>query len=254
MRLKAINCWLTDAELSAIYSSEYWNDIEAEKSKEWWIEDGDYERCRNYLETSGLMLDYRQSEAWVLEMGRKNLRILDLAAGIGWTSALLSKLDCVAEVHAVEISRHRLERLFPHAALMFGGRENSIHRHLGSFYDLRLPEQSMDVVYLSQAFHHADRPLHLLLECDRVLARGGRILLIGEPCISGAQIGRRFVRALLKDREVVTDFYRLFPPDAESGDHYYKRSDYYFMFRAMGYRLKHKVLSSGGIAYVADKS
>jgi ubiquinone/menaquinone biosynthesis C-methylase UbiE len=251
--LKAIDCWLSDAELGAIYSSDYWNDIEAEKQKEWWIEDGDYERCRNYLDSSGLMLEYRQAEDWVRSMGRGSLRILDLAAGIGWTSALLSKLDCVSEVHAVEISRHRLERLFPHAALMFGAREDKIERHLGSFYQLQLPPESMDVVYLSQAFHHADRPLHLLLECDRVLARGGKILLIGEPHVTRLQILRRFARRLLTERRAVTDFYRLFPPDAETGDHYYRRSDYYFMFGSMGYRPAHRMLGSGNVAYVADK-
>ena len=251
--MRIIDSWLTDAELSTIYSTAYWNDVAAEQKKEWWIEDGDYARCRNYLNTSGLMEEYQQAERWIQEMKRGGLRILDLAAGIGWTSALLSKLDCVNEVHAVEISRHRLDRLFPHAVTMFSGQEHKIHRYLGSFYDLHLPDESMDVIYLSQAFHHADRPLHLLLESDRVLQPGGRILLIGEPCVTRQQIARRFVRRLLTDRRVVTDFYELFPTDDESGDHYYKRSDYYFMFRSMGYRLKHGMLNSGNIAYVADK-
>jgi hypothetical protein len=51
----------------------------------------------------------------------------------------------------------------------------------------------------------------------------------------------------------VTSFYELFPADEATGDHYYKRSDYYFMFRSMGYRLKHAMLASGNLAYVADK-
>lgn len=251
--MRAVDSWLSDGELASIYSTAYWNDIEAEKTKEWWIEDGDYERCRRYLDTSGLMHEYRRAEEWIRGLKRTELRILDLAAGIGWTSALLSRLECVAEVHAVEISRHRLDRLFPHAVTMFTGQEDKIHRYLGSFYDLHLPDRSMDVVYLSQAFHHADRPLHLLLESDRVLKPGGRVLLIGEPRVTARQIARRFVRRLLSAGRIVTDFYELFPPDEESGDHYYKRSDYYFMFRSMGYRLAHHALDSGNIAYVADK-
>lgn len=251
--MREIDSWLTDAELGAIYSTEYWNDIEAEKHKPWWIEDGDYDRCRHYLEASRLMLEYRQAESWVREMSRESLRILDLAAGIGWTSALLSKLDCVAEVHAVEISRHRLERLFPHAVVMFAAREDKIHRYLGSFYDLQLPKQSMDVVYLSQAFHHADRPLQLVTECDRILRPGGRLLIIGEPRITRRQVIRRFFGELLRTRKIVLDFYELFPTDRESGDHYYRRADYYFMFRSLGYRFQHKALASGNIAYVADK-
>jgi ubiquinone/menaquinone biosynthesis C-methylase UbiE len=251
--MRALDSWLSEAELATIYSTAYWNDIEAEKKKEWWIEDGDYERCRRYLERSGLMQEYRQAEQWIRAMPRSDLRVLDLAAGIGWTSALLSKLSGVSEVHAVEISRHRLDRLFPHAVTMFTGEEGKIHRYLGSFYDLHLPDRSMDVVYLSQAFHHADRPLHLLVESDRVLKRGGRILLIGEPHVTGRQIARRILRKLVRERRLVTDFYALFPPDEDTGDHYYTRSDYYFMFRSMGYEIQHHVLVSGNIAYVADK-
>jgi ubiquinone/menaquinone biosynthesis C-methylase UbiE len=251
--MRPVHSWLSEAQLGAIYSADYWNDIETERRKEWWIEDGDYERCRRHLETSKLMLEYRHAETWVEGLQQENLRILDVAAGIGWTSALLAKLPCVAEVHAVEISRHRLERLFPHAVTMFGAPADKIHRYLGSFYDLRLPPQSMDVVYLSQAFHHADRPLHLLLECDRVLKPGGRILIIGEPGITRRQIARRFLGTIVRTGNIVTDFYQLFPPDRESGDHYYRLADYYFMFRSSGYRLQHTLLGSGNIAFLADK-
>jgi SAM-dependent methyltransferase len=251
--MRPIECWLSEAELAAIYSADYWNDIELERKKEWWIEDGHYDRCRRYLDTSKLMLEYQQAEAFVREVPGTSLRLLDLAAGIGWTSALLSRVDRISEVHAVEISRHRLERLFPHAVSMFAAQAEKIYRYLGSFYDLQLPRHSMDVVFLSQAFHHADRPLQLLTECDRVLKPGGRLLLIGEPCITGAAIVRRFVSTLLRDWRVVGNFYELFPPDSASGDHYYRRSDYYFMFRSMGYSLRHCILGSGNVAYVADK-
>jgi ubiquinone/menaquinone biosynthesis C-methylase UbiE len=251
--MKPVESWLSDDELAVIYSADYWNDIEAEKKKEWWIEDGDYDRCRNYLVGSKLMLEYQRAEGFVREMGGRGLRLVDLAAGIGWTSALLSRVESVGEVHAVEISRHRLERLFPHSARMFEAEDAKISRYLGSFYDLKLPDRSMDVILLSQAFHHADRPLQLLTECDRILKQGGRILLIGEPRITKLEIARRFLGTMLRHRRVVSNFYELFPPDPVLGDHYYRQSEYYFMFRAMGYRVKHVILGSGNIAYIADK-
>jgi ubiquinone/menaquinone biosynthesis C-methylase UbiE len=251
--MRPIVSWLSEEALAGIYSADYWNDIEREKKKEWWIEDGNYERCRRYLESTKLMLEYQQAEAYVREMPGNGLRILDLAAGIGWTSALLSRLDKVAEVHAVEISRHRLERLFPHAMTMFSGHGEKVHRYLGSFYDVQLPEHSMDAVFLSQAFHHADRPLQLLTECDRVLKPGGRILLIGEPHVPPLSVARRFVGTLLRERRVLTHFHELFPTDRDSGDHYYRLSEYYFMFRVAGYKPKHSLLASGNLAYVADK-
>ena len=136
---------------------------------------------------------------------------------------------------------------------MFEAEDAKISRYLGSFYDLKLPDRSMDVILLSQAFHHADRPLQLLTECDRILKQGGRILLIGEPRITKLEIARRFLGTMLRHRRVVSNFYELFPPDPVLGDHYYRQSEYYFMFRAMGYRVKHVILGSGNIAYIADK-
>jgi ubiquinone/menaquinone biosynthesis C-methylase UbiE len=248
-----IESWLTQAELDSIYSAKYWNDIEAEREKEWWIEDGKYDVCLRYLERSNLLLEHAKAESLILELRRGDLRVLDLAAGIGWSSALLSKLECVAEVHAVEISRHRLERLFPHAVAMFGADERKIRRYLGSFYALKLPSASMDVIYLSQAFHHADRPLHLLIECDRVLKPGGRIVITGEPHVGAMQVFLRFGSSLLRRRKLVTQFRDLFPVEPETGDHYYRSSDYYLMLQALGLRATHSVLASRTVAYVADK-
>lgn len=251
--LDPVQSWLSETQLREIYTAAYWNDIEEERRKEWWIEDGDYARCRNYLEHSGLMREYEQAEAFIRGVPRPGLRVADLAAGIGWTSALLSRVENVAEVSAVEISRHRLERLFPHSVAMLSGRSDKIRRYLGSFYELRLEARSMDVVYLSHAFHHADRPQQLLTECDRVLRPGGRIIVAGEHEIGPRTIARRFAAVLLRQRRVVTDFRRLFPPDSLLGDHYYRRSDYRLMFGALGYSLQHRVAPSGNGLYIADK-
>lgn len=251
--MRDVQRWLSDEELRTIYTAAYWNDIEEEKKKPWWIEDGGYEVCRQYLERSKLMREYQQAEAFVLETSGGDLRIADLAAGIGWTSALLSKIAKVAEVHAVEISAHRLERLFPHSVAMFDGRPEKISRYLGSFYDIKLPDRSMDIVFLSQAFHHADRPLHLMMECDRVLKPAGRIVMVGEHGIGLVRLIKRFVKVLLRDGKVETQFHDLFPHDPVLGDHYYRKSDYYFLFSAMGYKAKHHVASTGQTIFVADK-
>jgi ubiquinone/menaquinone biosynthesis C-methylase UbiE len=251
--LSDVQSWLTESELREIYTAAYWNDVEEEKKKEWWIEDGDYEKCRCYLERYGLLDEYRQAEGFIGDLPRAGLRVADLAAGIGWTSALISRIGSVAEVHAVEISRHRLERLFPHSVSMFAGRADKIRRYLGSFYQLQLPPQSMDVVFMSHAFHHADRPLQLLRECDRVLKPGGRILVSGEHEIGFRRLARRFLGALLRERRLVTDFRGLFPPDPVLGDHYYRYSDYCQLFEPLGYQLQHRVAGSGNGLYIADK-
>ncbi len=245
--------WVSAEELARIYTSKYWNDIEAEKEKEWWIEDGDYDRCRRYLQRSKLLLEYEQAQNFIRELPGRNLQVADLAAGIGWTSALLSKIDSVAAVHAVDISEHRLVRLFPHCMAMFDGRCVKVRRYLGSFYDLKLPERSVDAIFLSQAFHHADRPIRLMTECDRVLRPGGRIVMVGEHSVGFLWLAKRFIKVLVQNRRIVTSFRELFPPDPVLGDHYYRLSDYEFLFSAMGYHARHCAASTGQRIFVADK-
>ena len=252
--LTEVQSWLSDDDLRRIYSSAYWNDVDEEQKKEFWIEDGDYEKCRRYLESTKMLAEYFQAERFVRELGRDGLEIVDLAAGIGWSSALLSRVPCVATVHSVEISKHRLERLFPHCAAMFDADTRKIRRYLGSFYDVKLPAASIDVVFLSHAFHHADKPSALLAECDRILKPNGRIVVVGEHRIGGAAILRRFASTLIRRRRFVTDFGTLFPPDPVLGDQYYRHSDYKRMFSATGYELTHVVAPTGYVTYVADKA
>ena len=87
--MREINSWLSDEELKSIYTSSYWNDINEEKKKEWWIEDGNYKKCLDYLDSSKLLYEYQQSEKFIKDFSTESIKIADLAAGIGWTSVLL---------------------------------------------------------------------------------------------------------------------------------------------------------------------
>jgi len=256
--MKPVTRWISAAELAQVDRSEYWNDVAAEREKEWWIADGNYERCLDYLKTSGLLAQYVRAEAFVDEFvsrrGGDSIIVADLACGIGWTSAALSKLPYVGEVRSVELSEHRLLDLFEHAVKMLGGQGTKISRYLGSFYNLGFASHSVDLIFLSQAFHHADRPFHLLHECDRVLRPGGRIILMGEPFIKVRSILKAFITNILKKRKVTTNFFELFPPDPVPGDHYYRVSDYYFLFGSMGYAVKQHFVTEFICIYVADKA
>jgi ubiquinone/menaquinone biosynthesis C-methylase UbiE len=254
--MKPVSRWLSDQQLAQVYTAQYWNDLAAEKEKEWWIADGEYGRCMEYLRSSGLLREYAQAERFVREFARDRqtpIVVADLAAGIGWTSASLSKLDAVSEVRAVEISRHRLDALFEHAVKMMSGDGTKISRYLGSFYDLQFEDGSVDLVFLSQAFHHAENPFRLLAECDRVLRPKGRIILMGEHFASMKLILRTFASFLVRRRRFITNFYELFPTDPVFGDHYYRTSDYSFMFGAMGYAIRHERVGNSKCIYVADK-
>ena len=60
--LKPITRWLSDEELETIYTAEYWNNIEEEKKKEWWIEGTDYCKLWDYLKSTKLYDDYLAAE------------------------------------------------------------------------------------------------------------------------------------------------------------------------------------------------
>jgi SAM-dependent methyltransferase len=250
--LKEIKYWLSDADLKSIYTSTYWNNIEKEKEKEWWIKDGNYNRCLHYIKSSGLLSEYQDSEKFIQDFSREVV-VADLASGIGWTSALLSKLPNVTEVHAVEISKHRLGVLFENAVKMLKGEGQKIYRYLGSFYDLKFKDNSIDIIYMSQAFHHAEKPFTLIAECDRVLSEDGRIILVGEHYMGPKQMIKKAIANLIKRKIKGWSFYEIFPPDEELGDHYYRISDYYFLFSSMGYNLKHYRCKKGKVIYIADK-
>jgi hypothetical protein len=60
--MSEVQRWLSDNDLKGLYTASYWNDIEDERKKPWWIEDGDYQRCRRYLEHMGC--ENRRSGRW----------------------------------------------------------------------------------------------------------------------------------------------------------------------------------------------
>jgi SAM-dependent methyltransferase len=253
-KLAPIEQWVSNEALAGIYSSVYWNDIEEEKKKEWWIADGDYKRCMDYLTRAGLLDEWAVVENYVSALpGTAKLKIADLAAGIGWASALFSKLGRIVEVHAIEISRHRLAELFPYAVDMFSGYPEKIKRYIGSFYELDLENESMDIVFMSQAFHHADQPLKLLTEIDRITRGGGVVILSGENYISKYSQVKRIIKTLIKQGRFCTNFYENFPPDDISGDHYYRLTDYYLFFRLLGYKVSHKIVGKTSVVLMAVK-
>jgi SAM-dependent methyltransferase len=251
--LQPVVAWLDEPGLHSTYSAQSWNDLKEEQSKEWWIADGtepEFRRLQAYLDQSGQMEDYRIAESYLAGLPAADLTVADLAAGIGWTSSLISRLPNVETVHAVDISQHRLELLFPQAMRMFGGAPAKVRRHLGSFYQLGFEAGSIDVVLMSAAFHHASNPLRLLGEIDRVLKPGGHLVLIGENVIGTVAALRRVLKLLLTERRLCTNFFELFPPDDVWGDHYYRISDYHMFLQLAGYRVVRFSIQRGQSAVV----
>lgn len=255
--MKEIEYWLNNKEREEIYSSGYWNNLNEEMNKPWWIVDRDFNKCINYLSSLGLISEFQESLviSGIFENTNNNIQVLDLAAGICWGSAILSKITNVAAVHAVEISEHRLKLLAPLAFEMMEGDSNKLFRYLGSFYNLKFQDKSIDYIFLSQAFHHAEYPIKLFSECDRVLKPGGKILLIGEHFISNKVVFKKILKSIILKREIVFDIENLFPPDDKLGDHYYPQFYYKFLIEKFGYNYSYKNFKDlKRILYIGEKT
>ncbi|MFN0241269.1 MAG: ArsR/SmtB family transcription factor [Planctomycetota bacterium] len=100
-------------------------------------------------------------------------RYADLGVGDGLLTLMLAE---VAEhVTAVDISTEMLQQLRTRASAK--GIDN-IETVEGEIEDLPLPDQSFDVVVMSQALHHAEHPARALSEAIRILIPGGKLLVI----------------------------------------------------------------------------
>lgn len=246
-----IKYWLTDKEREEIFSNEYWNKEEEEKKKDWYILDGNTEKFFRLLrEKTTCYEEYESIINFVKGMGLQVKGIcVDVAAGVCWITALLSKIEAIDKVYAMEISKHRLLNIAPSVLDCFEASGQKITRVFGSFYDIKLPDQSVDFCFMSQAFHHADEPDRLLSEVRRILKPAGFVLIIGENPRIRSDLLKHYARNLIKmvvprsknkNRAVYKlfpSFRELYPPDIELGDNYYRIKDYFHIFKQNGFRL-----------------
>lgn len=98
-------------------------------------------------------------------------RVGDLACGTGRIAEALAPF--VARVEAVDDSSAMLD-----AARRRLGRFDNVTVRRGTLEDLPIPERSLDAATLVLALHHVAEPRRVLSEVRRVLAPGGRLLLV----------------------------------------------------------------------------
>jgi SAM-dependent methyltransferase len=188
----------------------------------------------------------------------------DLAAGQLWAEPRLLRSGAVERIYAVEFSRHRLLEIGPRVLDHYGVPEGSVVLAWGSFYDLGLPDDSIDFVFMSQAFHHAARPEALLREIRRVLKPGGIVVIVGEHVVHARDYGVHYaklaltalpprLRPRLGGRPFVPPPRKLLPramdlyPGDEAGDHVYTRREYGRMFGPLGFH--HRRFRRAGSQY-----
>lgn len=165
----------------------YWNDTAAERDKAFWIED----------ETDPKLLDYLRKEtclergvldglAFVERHGGLDGDALEIGAGAGWSTALLTRREGVRGVVAVDYSEHRVTRLAPLVFRQMGGSMDKVRFLKADIFSVDLPACGFDLVLFVQSLymHH---PLRAMTDlAHRVLRPGGKALVccedfLGEP-------------------------------------------------------------------------
>ena len=97
-------------------------------------------------------------------------RVLDLGCGTGALMAQVLSEDAHRRVTGLDLS----EGMLAQARARLGDRVNLVQ---GDSEHLPFPDQSFDVVYCCDSFHHYPAPAAVLAEVGRVLVPGGVFLL-----------------------------------------------------------------------------
>jgi SAM-dependent methyltransferase len=107
--------------------------------------------------------------------------ILEIGAGAGWLSALLSTVPDVSRVVATDFSSRLVNDVMPVVAQALGADMAKLTRRVADFHQLPFERAAFDWVFADSALHHATDVTQLLVELRRVLKTGGRLVALREP-------------------------------------------------------------------------
>lgn len=146
----------------------------------------------------------------------------------------------------LEFSYHRIVKIAPLLLEHYKIPEDKVKLILGSFYEIKCPDETMDFVLLSQTFHHAAEAERLLAEIYRVLKKNGVVVIIGEHNCGWKTVTYKMLQRI---RDIVlgdlnSERIKLYKSsgclylDAELGDRWYSLGSYRKMFRKNGFKCK----------------
>ena len=238
--------WVSDDELTRMFSSSYWNNASAEKNKIWGMWENNFGELESRFLKKGL---YQQFQSILEEedITLNGSNIASLGAGICILEAMIAKNNSsINKIYNIELSKHRIFDIAPNIFEKYSIPSDKVELCLGSFLDLKIEDNSLDLIIMSQAFHHCSSPRELLLEAKRVLKKSGIIIIIGEHYFNKWQIAKRFLKHFpkylinhnnIRSRSSIIPSWRsLFPIDKVKGDHHYKQAHYSSMFKEGGFK------------------
>lgn len=111
------------------------------------------------------------------------MAVADIGAGTGFFTHLFAeKVGPNGRVYAVDIAPQFLEHI---AADARKHRQSQVTTVLGSQDSTNLPRESVDLIFLSDVYHHLERPAAVLASIRRALRPGGRLVVVEFDRVEG---------------------------------------------------------------------
>ena len=165
-------------ENNKIRTAKYWNDPVKEKTKVFNISDNNVVKLEEDVHLKNIynhLLEISNNE----NISFKEKSILSLASGTGWLEGRFLRDKKINKLSLVDFSKHRIHELSPKTLKLFGFDLDRVDLVYGNILDLKIKDNTQDIILLSQAFHHIDEPIRLLNEIKRVMKDDGMVIILG---------------------------------------------------------------------------
>lgn len=250
-------------ENNKIRTAKYWNDPVKEKTKVFNISDNNVVKLEEDVHLKNIynhLLEISNNE----NISFKEKSILSLASGTGWLEGRFLRDKKINKLSLVDFSKHRIHELSPKTLKLFGFDLDRVDLVYGNILDLKIKDNTQDIILLSQAFHHIDEPIKLLNEIKRVMKDDGMVIILGEHYhnwkIKLNRILKHYIKYFLnykKYRKLNTffpEYKSLFPPCYIKGDIHYSKLEYHHLFTSVMFDYNHYIHNTKTIqAFVLKK-
>ncbi|MES2828413.1 MAG: class I SAM-dependent methyltransferase [Bacteroidota bacterium] len=148
----------------------------------------------------------------------ENATVLDIGCGGGWLSGFLSKSNKIKKIIAVDSSANYLDNFLPTVVNELGGDITKIETVQGLFSPILLDNDSVDMIVISSAIHHADGIAHVLNDFYKVLKPNSYLMIVNETPSGNFQyvknVSKQFVKMMLL---ILNQKYSPFVPKISAG-------------------------------------
>jgi SAM-dependent methyltransferase len=163
----------------------------------------------------------------------------DMGSGTGVGACILSRVDEVEKVFAVEFSAHFVEKVMPLVFEKYNAKIEKIQRVVSDFNHLNVEDSTLDIILDIDSFHHSEDLDRTLQECQRVLTPGGVIVAIDRAWSDGYTRAQLETKLNIEFPDHLKKKYNI-PLDQhftrrDFGEHEYTIKDWFAFFKRNGF-------------------